>query len=102
QIPLSYRVACGYAYSSGHLADDAALRELVACASPRKAAAGEPRYLKMRGGRRSQFWWKNCIALGPAAVALEPLEATDTFLVQKALELLIACFPDRAFNEALQ
>jgi tryptophan halogenase len=102
QIPLSHRLACGYVYASAHLADDAAARELVAHASPRKAAAGEPRYLSLRSGRRRNCWWNNCVALGPAAVALEPLEGTDTFLVQKALELLVPYFPDKTLSDVLR
>ena len=74
---------------------------VVAGASSRKAATGEPRFLRMRPGRRRNFWWKNCIALGPAAVSIEPLEATDTLMLQKALELLVAYFPDKTFSDAL-
>jgi tryptophan halogenase len=102
QVPLSDRVGCGYAYAGARSADDAALRELVARASPHRAAAGEPRFLRLRAGRRQQFWRNNCVALGSAAACLEPLEATDTFLVQKSLELLFAYFPDKTFNGALR
>jgi tryptophan halogenase len=101
RIPLSDRVACGYTYSSAHIADDAALRELVGHASPKKAATGEPRFLKLRQGRRQHMWRGNCVALGPAAVVLEPLAATDAFLAQKAMELLIHFWPDKTFCPAL-
>src|SRR5262249_38247104 len=48
------------------------------------------------------LWCQNCVALGPAAAALEPLEATDIFLIQKSLELLLTCFPDTTMNDALR
>lgn len=101
QVPLSHRVGCGYVYSSAHLADDAAARELVARASPARAAAAEPRYLKLRTGRRTNFWLKNCLAVGPAAGSLEPLETTDMLLIQRAVELLIDYFPDQSCNGVL-
>ncbi|HEY1380412.1 MAG TPA: tryptophan halogenase family protein [Gemmataceae bacterium] len=101
-IPLSHRVACGYAYASACLPEDAALRELVSHATAQKAATGQPRWLKLRAGRRQQFWRTNCVALGPAAVAVGSLAGTDTFLVEKTLELLVACFPDDTLSPALQ
>jgi tryptophan halogenase len=101
QIPLSDRVACGYRYSGAHLADEVAARELVGHARERKAASAEPRFQKLRQGRRQSCWRKNCIALGPAAVSIEPLEATDAFLAQKALELLVMYFPDKTICEIL-
>ena len=101
QMSLSHRVASGYVYSSRHLADEAAVRELVAHASPHKAAAAEPRLTKWRSGRRQNFWRRNCVALGPAAGVLEPLQATDTLLLHKNLELLVEYFPDATLNPVL-
>lgn len=101
QIPLSHRVGCGYVYSSAHLPDDAAARELLARASPGKAPAATPRFLKMRVGRRGHFWVKNCVAVGLASGFVEPLESTGILFIQRSVELLLEHFPDGAFNDAL-
>ncbi len=102
QISLSHRVASGYVYSSRHLADDAAVREFLAKTGPSKAASSEPRLTKLRAGRRRNFWLQNCIGLGPAAGVLEPLQAGEVDLLQKALELLVEMFPDETLNPVLR
>jgi len=100
KIPLSNRTGTGYVYSSRFIAEDAAARELIAHAGqdPDKATPG---HLKMRVGRRSNFWVKNCVSIGLAAGFLEPLESTGIFLIQKGVELLLDHFPDTQFNGAL-
>src|SRR5262249_6838248 len=50
-VPLSHRVACSYYYSSAHLQDDAATRELLTRASSERVSGAEPRYAKLRPGR---------------------------------------------------
>jgi tryptophan halogenase len=100
-VPLSHRVACTYYYSSAHIQDDAALRELVGRATTKKATAAEPRHMKLRCGRRQRFWLKNCVALGPAAGLVEPVEPMDMLFIQKSLDLLIELFPDQSMSEVL-
>jgi tryptophan halogenase len=100
RIPLNHRIGTGYVYSSRFIADDAAARELIAHAGedPDKSS---PALIRMRVGRRANFWVKNCVSIGLAAGFLEPLESTGIFLIQKGVELLLDYFPDTQFNGAL-
>jgi len=101
RIPLSHRLGCGYVYSSAHASDDAAAHELLTLAQAGRPRPAEPRFLKMRIGRRQNFWAKNCVSVGLASGFIEPLESTGIFFIQRALELLIEYFPDRMFNDSL-
>jgi tryptophan 7-halogenase len=100
KIPLSQRVGSGYVYSSRFISQDQATRELIAHAGqdPDKC---NPGHLKMRVGRRENFWVRNCVSIGLAAGFLEPLESTGIFLIQKGVEMLLDHFPDTDFNPAL-
>ncbi len=100
QIPLTTRIGCGYVYSSRYTDDEAATRELLAYAKLDPAVA-EPRYLKMRVGRRENFWVRNCVSIGLAAGFIEPLESTGIFLIQRAVQWLLDHLPDKTFNESL-
>jgi tryptophan halogenase len=100
RIPLSHRVGCGYVHASAFTSRDDALRTLLAHASP-PAGHAEPRELRMRVGRRTRFWVKNCLSVGLSAGFLEPLESTGIFLIQSGIELLLEHFPDRHFDDAL-
>ena len=99
RIPLSHRVGTGYVYSSRHLSDDDARREFARHLG-RDPEAIEPRQLRMRVGRRANFWVKNCVAIGLTGGFLEPLESTALFLVQGGIERLLDLLPDRSFDPA--
>jgi tryptophan halogenase len=101
QVPLSHRTGCSYVYSSAHTSEEAAVRELVARGSPNRACPAEPRHTTLRAGRRQNAWVRNCIALGPAAGVIEPLEPGGLLLTQLALEHLVEHLPDKAINESL-
>ncbi|HZU51490.1 MAG TPA: tryptophan 7-halogenase [Sphingomicrobium sp.] len=49
----------------------------------------------IRQGRKTQFWVRNCVAIGDAAVTVEPLEWTNLHLVQGQLDRLITMMPGR-------
>jgi len=102
QVPLSHRVACIYTYSSNHVQDDAAIRELLARGNASKASTAEPRYLKLRLGRRQNFWTHNCVALGSSCCEVDPVGGSELLLIQRALALLVESFPDQGMNDTLR
>jgi tryptophan halogenase len=83
----------GVVYSSHHLTDSDAARTLGESDS---AIAHET--VAIRQGRWSQPWLRNCVAIGDAAVAVEPLEWTNLHLAHGAMDRLVALMPDRDFS----
>lgn len=100
EIHLTTRRGIGYVYSSRHISDEDAERELrgyIGAAAENIAA----RKLEMRIGRSRRFWVKNCVAIGLAAGFLEPLESTGIYLTEMGIKLLFENFPEFAHSEAL-
>jgi tryptophan halogenase len=81
----------GMAYASDHCSDDAAA-DLLRSAG----ASGIYEPATIRQGRRTQPWFRNCIALGDAAITVEPLEWTNLHLAHSAIDRIIAMMPDSA------
>src|SRR5207253_5245758 len=52
----------------------------------------------IRQGRWSQPWVRNCVAIGDAAVGVEPLEWTNLHLAHGAIDRIVAMMPDRDFS----
>lgn len=102
RITLSNRTGNGYVYSSAHLSAEAAAEALIAQSDLRKPRAADPRFLNIRVGRRTNFWVRNCVAIGLASGFIEPLESTGIHLIQKAVRLLVDYFPDRDFGDPLR
>lgn len=84
------RTSHGLVYSSAHLTDAKAERTLRGSAG---AEPGAP--ITLRQGRRPQPWLRNCVAIGDAAISLEPLEWTNLHLAHNAIDRLVAMLPDR-------
>lgn len=84
-IPLTNRTGNGYVYSSAHLTEDQAERELRAHLG---VGDDEPpaRHLKMKVGRVERSWTRNCLAVGLSQGFIEPLEATALHIVQATVE----------------
>lgn len=89
QAPLADSTVVGHVFSSAHLAEDEALAEL------RQTAPGlvDPLLNRFSSGRRKDFWSRNCVALGGAAVELEPLVGAELHLAQLGIATLIELFP---------
>jgi tryptophan halogenase len=91
-IGLPTRRGTGHVYSSSHVSDDEAERELRAYLGP--AAKDLPvRKLAIRAGHRETFWKGNCVAVGLAAGFLEPLEASAIVLIELSAKLIAEQLP---------
>jgi tryptophan 7-halogenase len=89
------RRALGFVYGSAHRSEGEAEADF-------KAAFGiEPERpaVALRAGRRSRPWLRNCVAIGDAAVAVEPLEWTNLHLAHSAIDRIVSMMPDRDFAE---
>jgi tryptophan 7-halogenase len=95
RIPLQNRVGHGFAYASRFISDDEALS--IFLGSVGDARLGEPRLWNFASGRRKTIWSGNVVALGAAAVTLEPLENLDIHVAQIGIVRLLALFPDASF-----
>ena len=85
EIPLANRYGNGYVYSSSHCSADEAEREL----RESLGLLDDPtpaRHLKMRIGRVTQHWNRNCLAVGLSQGFIEPLEATALLFIQRTVQ----------------
>jgi len=53
--------------------------------------------IPLRQGRRSEPWVRNCVAIGDAAVTVEPLEWTNLHLAHSQIDRLVSMMPDAGF-----
>jgi len=106
-IGLPTRRGVGYAYSSAHISDSNAEKELRTYiansiderlhAEPDQQALNEKaktgkevaeslmvKKIAINPGHRDIFWYKNCVAVGMASGFLEPLEASALVLIELA------------------
>jgi len=91
-IGLPTRRGTGHVYSSNHISDDEAERELRAYIGP--ASDGlQVRKISIRSGHRETFWKRNCVAVGLAAGFLEPLEASAIVLIELSAKLIAEQMP---------
>jgi tryptophan halogenase len=104
--PLQDRTALICAYDSRQTPDeDMAQTVAVLAGMQLKDLVVSP----IRHGMRPTPWVGNCIAIGDAAVALEPLDAVGLHLIQVGVSHLIDLFPTdaetmpeaKAYNEAV-
>jgi len=86
KIPLTNRYGNGYVYSSRFCSADDAERELREHLG--LLGSDTPaRHLKMRVGRVTHHWNKNCLANGLSQGFIEPLEATALMFIQRTATL---------------
>jgi tryptophan halogenase len=95
RVPLANATAVGLVFGSAFLEDDAALATLQSFAPEARDARVTARF---RSGRRRRFWERNCVALGGAAVELEPLAGAGLHLAQLGIATLIELFPFEAHS----
>jgi tryptophan halogenase len=87
--PLADASMVGLVYSSAFLSDEQAAELLGA----RLPTLREPRLQRFNSGRRTRPWQSNCIAIGAAAIELEPLVGAELHLAQLGFGNLIELFP---------
>lgn len=97
KIPLQHRVGTGYVYSSEHVSDDDALKDLMSMPGNAEPLT-EPRFIKFTAGHRRAFWNKNVVALGLGSGFIEPLESTSIHLICSGVYNLFDHFPDKTFD----
>ena len=90
RAPLAQATMVGHVFSSRFTDEAGALAALQAIAP---ALRSEPVLTKFPAGRRRKFWHRNCVALGDAAVELEPLAGAGLHIAQIGLGTLIELFP---------
>lgn len=98
KIPLSERYGNGYVYSTQFRSPDQAETELRAHLGLLDADV-PARHLKMRVGRVTQSWNRNCVANGLAQGFIEPLEATALMFVQRTATMLVEALEDGDIGE---
>ncbi|MFL9842391.1 tryptophan halogenase family protein [Sphingomonas sp. ST-64] len=100
-IGLPTRRGVGHVYSSSHVSDDQAERDLRAYIGP--AADGlNVRKIPIRAGHRETFWKGNVVAVGLAAGFLEPLEASAIVLIELSAKMIAEQLPpNRAVMDVL-
>ena len=81
-IPLTSRFGNGYVYSSRFCSADEAERELRESLSMLDSDT-PARHLKMKTGRVTKHWNRNCLAVGLSQGFIEPLEATALLFIQR-------------------
>jgi tryptophan halogenase len=89
-IGLPTRRGIGHVYSSAHLSDDEAERDLRAyiAASGGPEDIPAPRKLAFQPGYRERSWHRNVVAIGLSAGFIEPLEASALALVELSASML--------------
>ncbi|NIB44198.1 tryptophan 7-halogenase [Pseudomaricurvus alkylphenolicus] len=91
-IGLSHRRGIGYVYSSNHISDEAAERELANYIGPGFGNTSVRR-ININSGYRKKFWVNNCIAIGLSAGFLEPLEASALMLIEQSANMIAERLP---------
>ena len=89
KIPLTNRYGNGYVYSTAYCSADHAETELRTHLGALDADV-PARHLKMRVGRVTESWNRNCLAVGLSQGFIEPLEATTLLFVQRTLNMFVA------------
>lgn len=87
--------AAGWRWTASSV--QAASRGMVyssACSEPTEVD-GDANSFSIHQGRRRDFWVRNCVAIGDAAVTVEPLEWTNLHLVHSQIDRLVAMLPGR-------
>lgn len=94
-IGLTTRRGVGYVFSSGHVSDELALRELRAYLGDRGSVGSDLsfRRIGISAGYRRESWTHNCVAVGLSAGFLEPLEASAIVMIELSAKSIADLLP---------
>ncbi|MEO6216758.1 MAG: tryptophan 7-halogenase [Sphingomonas sp.] len=92
RLPLQHRTSHSLSFHARRTTDEAAVELLQSLAG---AQAEGPQFTSRRMGRRQRAWSHNCVALGAAAGAIEPIEASEVDVARTGILALISLMPDR-------
>ncbi len=101
KIPLTSRYGNGYVYSSAFCSADEAERELRESLGLLDSKT-EARHLKMKTGRCTKHWNRNCLAVGLSQGFIEPLEATALLFNQRTATTFVEFFEAGDMSERAQ
>jgi hypothetical protein len=88
KIPLTHRFGNGYVYSSAFCSADEAEHELRDHLDLLESET-PARHLKMKIGRVTKHWNRNCLAVGLSQGFIEPLEATALLFIQQTVSAFV-------------
>lgn len=103
-IGLFHRRGIGYSYASGFASSSQAeqqLREHIHRETGVSSADVNLRHLSFTPGYRSEFWHRNCLAIGMSAGFIEPLEASALAMVELSVTMLTEAFPHTSTHMAI-
>jgi tryptophan halogenase len=92
--PLRDRTAMTVVYSSDSVSDQSIIAELPVLA--RVPVSGEAVVSNLNPGALERAWIGNCVAVGEAAVTIEPVDAIQLHLAQGCISHLVRIFPATA------
>jgi len=99
KIPLTGRYGNGYVYSTQFCSADQAETELRQHLGLLESDT-EARHLKMKIGRVTKHWNKNCLAVGLSQGFIEPLEATALLFIQQTAAVFLEFLEQGDLGEA--
>jgi hypothetical protein len=99
KIPLTHRFGNGYVYSTQFCTPDEAERELREHLGLLDSDT-QARHLKMKIGRVTQHWNRNCLAVGLSQGFIEPLEATALLFIQQTAAAFVQCLEQGDMSDA--
>ncbi len=101
RIPLTSRFGNGYVYSSQFCSAEEAETELRRNLGLLESEV-PARHLKMKIGRVTRHWNRNCLAVGLSQGFIEPLEATALLFIQQTAAQFVELLEQGDVSEAAQ
>jgi tryptophan halogenase len=106
-FPMRHRTAVVAAFNSGMISDQEVAEQISVVA--RMPIAGDAVVGRLRPGIQKQPWIGNCVAIGEAAIACDPIDALELHIAHGCISHLITLFPassqefteSGAYNQAI-